>query len=193
MNINRSQAWEILNKYVESESLIKHSLAVEAAMEHFAEVFEEDRELWGIIGLLHDIDYEKYPDEHCSKVFDIFEKEGLPREYSQAISSHGYGILDYVKREPESKMEKTLYMVDELTGLVIASVLVRPSKSILDIKPKSVKKKWKDSSFAKNISRKTIDRGLEYLEMDRTYAIEETIEALKKACDQLDLRGEIQS
>ncbi len=193
MNITRDEAFDILRKYVKSESLIKHCLSVEAAMRHFAEYYGEDPEKWGIIGLLHDVDYEMYPEEHCSKVYDILGEEGFSKEDIDSISSHGYGIMPGVTKEPKSQMEKVLFMVDELTGLVTAAVLVRPSRSVLDIKTKSVNKKWKDKAFARNVNRDVISQGLEMLDLERSTAIDETIKALGKACDILDLRGNIES
>jgi predicted hydrolase (HD superfamily) len=137
---NRTGAFELLKKYNQSDSLIKHALAVEAVMSHFAELFKEtDTQKWSIIGLCHDLDYEKYPAEHCHKVREILVKEEWPEEYIRAIESHGWGICSEVK--PLHKMEWVLYTIDELTGLITAAALVRPSKSILDMEIKSIKKK----------------------------------------------------
>ncbi len=188
---NREEAYELLTEHIKSESLLRHSLSVESAMAHFAELFNEDVEKWSIIGLLHDLDYEKYPEEHCVKVVDMLESEKYPNEYIKSITSHGYGICEGVFNAPEHKMEKVLYMVDELTGLITACVLVRPSKSVLDLKPKSVTKKWKDKNFAAGVNRETIERGLEMLDMDRREAIDETIKALSKAAERLDLKGNL--
>ena len=126
--ITRGDALQLLKKYNQDESLIKHALAVEAVMRHFAGLFGEDVEKWGIIGLIHDLDYERYPEEHCQKVKELMTAEGWPEEYIHAVQSHGWGICSDV--EPVHRMEKVLYAIDELTGL-IAAVLVRPSRSIL--------------------------------------------------------------
>lgn len=188
---NREDAFELLKKYVKSESLIKHSLSVEAAMAHFAELYDEDIEKWSVIGLLHDIDYEKYPAEHCVKVREILKEEAYPEAYINSIVSHGYGICEGAESKPEAKMEQILYTVDGLTGLITACVLVRPSKSILDLTPKSVNKKWKDKAFAAAVDRDNIQKGLDMLGMDKIDAIAETIEALTKRAELLDLVGEI--
>ena len=135
----RENAWILFKKFNKSESLTKHALAVEAVMRYMARKYGEDEEKWGIIGLIHDLDYEKYPDLHCQKTEEILNKEKWPEDYIRAVLSHGWGIVTDVK--PESLLEKTLFTIDELTGLVVTSAFVRPSKSILDIKAKSVKKK----------------------------------------------------
>src|SRR6056297_1783414 len=128
MQPTREQTLELLQKYNQNPGLIKHALAVEATMRHFARHFNEEEEKWGIIGLIHDLDYEQYPEEHCTKTKEILEKQGWPEEYVRAVISHGYGICSDVA--PESLVEKTLYAVDELTGFITACVLVRPSKSV---------------------------------------------------------------
>lgn len=190
-NIKRDEALLLLKEYVKSDSLLRHSSQVETTMEYFARHFGEDEDKWGVVGLLHDLDYEFYPEEHCIKVVDILRKHDYPEEYIRAISSHGYGIMPNVEYEPQELMEKVLYMVDELTGLVYASILVRPSKSVLDLKAKSVKKKWKDKGFAKGVDRSTIEKGLEMLDMNKDEAIKLVIEAFKEDVDKLDLRGNI--
>lgn len=191
INLSRQEALDLLDKYIKEDSLKKHCLAVEATMRHFAEILAEDVEKWGLIGLLHDIDYELYPDQHCKKTYDILRSENIPEEYIDSMVSHGYGILPYVEVQPEHIMEKILFTVDSLTGLITASVLVRPSRSILDLKPKSVNKKWKDKSFAKNVDRNILEKGLEMLQMERSYLIGESIEGMKKEAQALDLIGEI--
>lgn len=128
----REDAWALLTKWTESEALIKHALSVEAVMRHLARKAEEDEEKWGIVGLIHDVDYEKYPEEHCVKVRELMEADNWPEEYIRAVQSHGWGIC--VDVEPQSVMEKSLFAVDELTGLVTATALVRPSRSVLDMK-----------------------------------------------------------
>ena len=188
MKPTREEALKLFKEYNESEGLLKHAMAVEATMVHFAKKFGEDEEKWGVIGLLHDLDYEKYPDEHCVKVVEILEGENYPSDYIRAIASHGYGICSDV--EPLEQMEKILYAIDELTGLINASVLVRPSKSIMDFTVKSLNKKWKDKAFAAAIDREVIQRGIDMLGMERNDIMFETIEAMKTAAEDLGLAGE---
>ncbi|OFX48582.1 MAG: hydrolase, partial [Bacteroidetes bacterium GWA2_40_14] len=147
----RDQAYQLLLQYNQTPGLIKHALAVEATMRHFAQHFNQDPEIWGIIGLIHDLDYEKYPDIHCQMTEKILQENGWPEDYIRAALSHGWGICTDLK--PESLLEKTLFTIDELTGLVTTSALVRPTKSILDMKAKSVKSKWADKRFAAKIDR----------------------------------------
>ncbi|MGE4519648.1 MAG: HD domain-containing protein [Desulfobacteraceae bacterium] len=186
---SREEAFELLKEYTKTEGLIKHALAVEGVMRYFASKFGEDPEKWGIIGLIHDLDYEKWPDEHCKKTKEILENKNWPGDYIRAVISHGYGICTDV--EPVHKMEKILYATDELTGLINASALVRPSRSIMDMKPKSVKKKWKDKSFAAGVDRSIIENGAKMLEMDLNELIAETIEAMKTVADDIGLKGNI--
>ncbi len=175
-SIERDKAVELFKKYNDEYSLFKHALSVEAVMRYFARKNGEDEEEWGMIGLLHDMDYEKYPDEHCFKVKEILEKEGLPDSFIRAIQSHGYGICTDI--EPLSNMEKTLYAVDELSGFITACALVRPSKSLEDMEVKSVKKKLKDKAFAAKVDRTVINKGAEMLGINIDELIKETIEAL---------------
>ena len=186
---NREEAYELLKKYNKDESLIKHALSVEAVMLHFAELFEEDKEKWGIIGLVHDLDYELYPEEHCRKTKEILEKRNWPQDYIRAIQSHGWKLCTDV--EPIEKMEKVLYTIDELTGLITATALVRPSKSILDMKVKSVKKKWNQKSFAAGVNREVIENGANMLGMELTEVIEETIKAMQKVAEDIGLKGNL--
>ena len=143
---DRGEALSLLKEFTKSDSLVKHALAVEAVMRHFARLNCGDEDTWGIIGLVHDLDYEQFPDEHCIKVKEILTERGWPAPFIRAVVSHGYGICTDVK--PESALEKCLYAVDELTGLITAAALMRPSKSILDMEERSVLKKWKDRRFA---------------------------------------------
>lgn len=186
----RDEAMALLNKHIQSDALIKHALAVEAVMAHFAEKFGEDVEKWRVIGLVHDLDYEKYPAEHCLKTREILEEEGWPEDYIRAIQSHGYGICTDV--EPLETMEKILYTIDELTGLINATVLLRPSKSILDLTPQSVKKKWKQKGFAAGVNRELIDKGLQMLGMERDVLIAETIKGMQKVAEEIGLKGSIE-
>ncbi|MCP3668280.1 MAG: HD domain-containing protein [Gammaproteobacteria bacterium] len=185
----RDEALALLKQYTNTESLIKHGLAVEAVMRYFARAKGEDEEKWGIVGLVHDLDYDQFPDEHCKKTEEILRQNSWPEEYIRAVISHGWGICTDVK--PESEMEQVLYAVDELTGLVTTAALVRPSKSVLDLEAKSVKKKWKDKRFAAKIDRSIIDRGAEMLGMERGDLITETIAGMRTAAGVLGLKGEL--
>jgi putative nucleotidyltransferase with HDIG domain len=185
----REAALELLRSYNQSDSLIKHALAVEAVMRHFARLRGRDEEKWGVIGLIHDLDYEQYPDQHCQKSAEILAEKKWPEDYIRAVVSHGWGICSDVK--PDSELEKVLYAVDELTGLITAAALVRPSKSVLDLKAKSVKKKWKDKRFAAGVDRSIIDRGCDMLGMDRTELITETIMGMRPAAEAIGLKGNV--
>ncbi len=188
---NRQQAFEALQEYVKKESLIRHALAVESVMRHFAELFRENnKEKWGIVGLVHDIDFELYPDQHCKKVREILEARNWPEEYIRSIESHGWKLCTDV--EPVDKLEKVLYTIDELTGLIAATALMRPSKSILDLNSKSVMKKWKQKGFAEGVNRSIIEEGAKMLGMDLSVVIDEAIQGMRKVADKIGLRGEIQ-
>jgi len=186
----REEAWSLFKKYNESESLTKHALAVEAVMRYMARKYNEDEEKWGIIGLIHDLDYEKYPEMHCKKTEEILNQEGWPEEYVRAVISHGWGIVTDVK--PESLLEKVLFTIDELTGLVVTSALVRPSKSILDMKTKSVKKKWKDKRFAAGVDRSIIEKGALMLDLEISDVITDTIMGMREVADSIGLKGDPQ-
>ncbi|MGI6307831.1 MAG: HDIG domain-containing metalloprotein [Dethiobacteria bacterium] len=186
----REEALALLKKHNQNDALIKHALAVEAVMAHFAEKFgEEDPEKWRVVGLIHDLDYEKYPEEHCSKARELLEDEGWPEDYIRAVQSHGWKICSDV--EPVERMEKVLYTIDELTGLIVATVLMRPSRSIMDLTTKSVKKKWKQKNFAAGVNRKVIEEGAQLLGMDLTEVIEETIRGMQGAAAELGLKGNL--
>ena len=186
----REKAYELLTKYNKSESLIKHGLAVEAVMSHFAQLFDKNDVLkWSIIGLLHDVDYEMYPEQHCIKAREILEENNYPEEYIHAVESHGWGICS--KAEPIEKMEKVLYTIDELTGLITATVFMRPSKSILDLEVKSVKKKFKTKGFAAGVDRNLIIGGAEMLQMELDIIIDETIKGMQSVAKELGLEGQI--
>ncbi len=187
---DREKAYALLTEFNKNDGLIKHALSVEAVMRHFAELKGEDSDKWGIIGLLHDLDYEKYPDQHCVKVKEIMEERGWPDDYIHAVVSHGWGICSDV--EPEHIMEKILFTIDELTGLVATTALVRPSKSVLDTKAKSVKKKWKDKRFAAGVDRSIITKGAEMIGMELTEVITETIEGMKTVAEEIGLKGNIE-
>lgn len=185
----RDEAYELLTTYTKTENLLNHARAVEAVMRHFAEKQGEDVEKWGIIGLVHDLDWEAYPEQHCQKTTEILREAEWPEEYIRSIRSHAWGM--FTEDKPEHQMEKVLYTIDELTGLITATALVRPSKSILDMKPKSVKKKWKEKSFAAGANREVITQGAEMLGMDLNDVIAETLAGMQTVADDIGLRGEV--
>jgi len=169
----RTDALALLQEYNSNPALVQHGLQVEACMRYFARQSNEDEETWGIVGLLHDLDYGQYPDQHCHKAAEIMHAYGYDEAIIRAMMSHGYGIVTDV--EPLTPMEKTLYAVDELSGLVNACVLVRPSKSIMDLGVKSVKKKFKQKSFAAGVDRDVVTRGAQMLDMELDSLIEAVI------------------
>ncbi len=177
MKPTREDAFSLLKQYNQSESLVKHALSVEAVMRHFASIYKEDEEKWGIIGLIHDLDYEQYPEQHCTMTREILEKEKWPEEYIRSVVSHGWGICS--DTEPVHIMEKVLFTIDELTGLVTTSVLVRPSKSIFDLEVKSVRKKWNLKNFAAGVNREVIEKGALMMDRDLDFIIKETIIGMK--------------
>ncbi|MDV3427340.1 MAG: hydrolase [Bacillota bacterium] len=184
--LRRNEAWELLNEYNKTEYLIKHALTVEGVMRYFARLLgEEDIEKWGVIGLLHDLDYEMYPDQHCIMVQSIMREKGIDEEYIHAVVSHGYDLTVDVK--PEHKMEKVLYTIDELCGLITAAAIMRPSKSVLDLEVKSVKKKYKTPKFAAGVSRDVIQKGLDMLGWDLDYVIEHTINGMREVAEEIGL------
>jgi predicted hydrolase (HD superfamily) len=183
----RDDALSLLKKYNRSESLIKHALSVEAVMRHFATLYGEDSEKWGIIGLIHDLDYEQYPDQHCTMTRKIMEEEQWPEDYILSVVSHGWGICS--DTEPVHIMEKVLFTIDELIGLITASVLVRPSKSIMDLEVKSVKKKWGTKHFAAGANREVIEKGAEMMGRDLDFIIQETINGMKTVAKEIGLVG----
>lgn len=184
---DRDQALALLKRYNQNDSLLKHAYAVEAVMRHIARKKGADEDMWGVIGLVHDLDYEQYPEQHCTKTREILEAEGWPPEYVRAVVSHGWGLCSDV--EPRTELEKTLYAIDELTGLVTASALVRPTKSVLDLTVKSVKKKWKSPAFAAGVDRNVITRGAEMLGVAVEELIGDTIEGMRTVAGEIDLEG----
>ncbi len=187
--MTRQEAWELLTEYTETPALQKHAQAVEAVMAHFGRLEGEDEEVWGVAGLLHDLDYEKFPEEHCRKAEEIMRERGVDEIYIRAMSCHGYGICTDTK--PESRMEKVLFTVDELTGLINAVCLMRPSRSVLDLEVKSVKKKFKDKSFAAGVDRETIRSGCGMLGMELDDVIRETIEGMRERAEEIGLKGNL--
>ena len=185
----REEAYALLTEFNQSGSLIKHALAVEAVMRHMAAKLGHDIEAWGVIGLIHDLDYEKYPDQHCVMTEQILRERGWSDEAIHAVVSHGWGICTEV--EPTHEMEKVLYAIDELTGLITACVLVRPSKSLADLKVKSVSKKWKDKAFAAGANREIIQNGIDRLGIERSELIGDVIEGMRSAAEALGLDGSL--
>ena len=183
----RDEAWVLLCEHVKSENLRRHALAVEAVMRHLARKRGADEEEWGVIGLVHDIDYERFPDEHCRRAPELLRAAGWPEGYVRAVVSHGWGICSDV--EPLTDLEKALYAVDELTGLVAAAALVRPSRSVLDLPVKSVRKKWKDKAFAAGADRSVIEKGAAMLGVELDDLIGDTIEGMRAAAEEIGLRG----
>ncbi len=189
---DRETALKVLHKHVKQESLLRHALTVEAVMRHFAEFYHEaDAEKWAVIGLLHDIDFEKYPEQHCHKVRELLEPEGYPEDYMRAIESHGYKLVNDI--EPRHVMEKALYAADELTGLIAATALMRPSKSILDLEVSSVKKKWKQKGFAANVDRGVIADGADMLGMGLDELIAHTIAGMRTVAQEIGLKGDAET
>ncbi|MDD5922006.1 MAG: hydrolase [Eubacteriales bacterium] len=177
--MTRNEAWELLKEYNQDPFHLQHGETVEKTMMYFADQlgYGDEREMWGIVGLLHDLDFEKYPEQHCIKEQEIMRERGIDERIIHATASHGYGITVDIK--PEHEMEKVLYAVDELTGLIGAVVLVRPSKSVQDLTVKSVKKKFKQKSFAEGCSREVIQNGADMLGWTLEELIQRTIDALK--------------
>lgn len=177
--MTREEAWELLTEYNQDEFHLQHAQTVENTMRYFARElsYGKEEDFWGIVGLLHDLDFEKYPEEHCIKSQEIMKERGIDEKIIHATASHGYAIT--VDIRPEHEMEKVLYAVDELTGLIGAVVLMRPSKSVQDLTLKSVKKKYKSKNFAAGCSREVIERGADMLGWTLEDLIERTIDALK--------------
>ncbi len=181
----RDEAFALLAEYNQNEGLIKHALAVEGVMRHYARKFGVDEDKWGVIGLIHDLDYEQFPEKHCHKTAEILKEHNWPDDYIHAVMSHGWGICTDV--EPQEEMEKVLYAIDELTGLIAANALVRPSGSVMDMKVKSVKKKFKDKAFAAKIDRNIIGKGAQMLNVELSELIAETIEGMKTVATEIGL------
>lgn len=177
--MTREEAWELLTEYNQDEFHLEHAQIVEQTMKYFAEKlgYGEEKEFWGIVGLLHDLDFEQFPEQHCIKEQEIMRERGVDERIIHATASHGYAIT--VDIAPEHQMEKVLYAVDELTGLIGAVALMRPSKSVQDLELKSVKKKYKSKNFAAGCSREVIEWGAEMLGWTLDELIEQTIEALR--------------
>jgi predicted hydrolase (HD superfamily) len=179
------EAMALLKEFNQSESLLKHAIAVEGVMRYIARKKGEDAEKWGIIGLVHDLDYERFPSQHCKKTPELIMEKGWPEEYARAAASHGWGICTDV--EPKTDLEKTLYTIDELTGLITASALVRPSRSVKDMEAKSVIKKWKDKTFAAGVNRGIIEKGVQMMGVQLPDLITDAIMGMREVADRIRL------
>jgi putative nucleotidyltransferase with HDIG domain len=190
--MNRQAAWELLTEYTQSESLIKHALAVEAALRAYAAKFGEDPETWGIVGLIHDFDYERYPSAEAGHPFKGAEElraRGYPEFVVKAVLSHA----DYSGVPRETLLEKTLFACDELCGFITAAALIRPTKSVLDLEATSVRKRMKDKAFARNVKREDILKGAEELGVELTEHVTFVIKAMQGIANELGLRGTLGS
>ena len=185
--MDREAAISLWREYNDEDSLFRHALSVEAAMRHFARSYGEDENFWGIVGLLHDIDYQKYPEEHLGHSRLMLEKAGFGEDFIHAVQSHGWGLCSDV--EPSHRMEKVLYAVDELTGFIAACAYVRPSRSVLDLEVKSVKKKWGTAAFAAGVQRGVIEKGAAMMGVPLEELIAETIAALRTVAADVGLKG----
>jgi putative nucleotidyltransferase with HDIG domain len=185
----RAEALALLHEFNATEPLRRHALAVEAVLRHMAKARGEDEEKWGVVGLIHDLDYEKFPEQHCKKTPEILRERGWPEEYIRAAVSHGWGICSDC--EPQTALEKALYTVDELTGLVGAAALVRPSKSLLDLEAKSVLKRFKEKSFAAKVNREIIQQGAERLGVPLPALVAEVIAGMRSVAAELGLKGNL--
>ena len=183
----REQALALFRQYNKSESLLKHAFAVEGVMKYMARKSGEDEEKWGIIGLVHDLDYEMYPEQHCIMTEKILRENFWPEEYIRAVLSHGWGLASDV--EPVSLLEKTIFAIDELTGLVATSALVRPSKSVLDMEARSVRKKWNDKRFAAGVDRTVIEKGAAMLGVSLDDLITDCIMGMRGVAEDIGLKG----
>ena len=186
---DRAQAWALLTRYNESEALLTHGKTVEGVMRHFAAKFGGDPEIWGVAGLLHDLDYEKWPDEHCKKCLELMDEAGVDRSFSEQLAAHGWGICSDI--EPVTDMAKVLFTIDELTGLITAAAIMRPSRSVLDLELKSVKKKYKSKGFAAGVDRSVIEKGCEMINMSLDDVITECILGMREVAEEIGLKGEL--
>ena len=179
------EALSLLKEFNQGEGLLKHAYCVEGVMRYLARKRGEDEEKWGVVGLLHDLDYERFPEQHCQKSREILAERGWPEEYIRAIVSHGWGLCSDV--EPQTEMEKTLYAIDELTGLITAVAIIRPSKSVADLEAKSVMKKWKDKSFAAGVNRSVIEKGTAMLGVELGDLVTDVIMGMRQVADRIGL------
>lgn len=181
----REKALALLRQYNESEALVRHGMQVEAIMRFYARQAGEDPEYWGCVGLLHDVDYEKYPEEHCKKAVEILKENGYDEDFIHAVVSHGFGLVTDV--EPQLYMEKVLYTIDELSGLINAAAIMRPSRSVMDLEVKSVKKKFKDKKFAAGVDRQVILDGCQRLGAELDQVMEQCILGMRENHEEIGL------
>jgi putative nucleotidyltransferase with HDIG domain len=184
---DREAALSLFRQYNKTESLLRHALSVEGVMRYMAGKAGEDVEKWGVIGLVHDLDYEMYPEQHCKMTKKILEENNWPDEYMRAVVSHGWGFVTDV--EPQTQLEKTLFAMDELTGLVMTSALVRPTRSVLDMEAKSVRKKWTDKRFAAGVDRSVIEKGAAMLGVTLEQLITDCIMGMRSVAAEIGLAG----
>lgn len=183
---SREEAFGLLTTYTQTEYLIKHALAVEGVMRYYAQhLGEPEVDYWGLVGLLHDLDYDQYPEAHCKEVIRILSEQDYEPRLINSIISHGYGLVNDVK--PEHQMEKVLFATDELCGLIHACAIMRPSKSVMDLELKSVKKKFKQPSFAAGVSREVIEQGVAMLGWELDAVIEHTILGMRSVSEEIGL------
>ena len=185
MEKTRADALALLKEYTEGEALIHHALAVEGVMRHFAVLENEDPEYWGMVGLLHDVDYEKWPAEHLKIAPRLLFDAGFDEDFVHAVCAHGYGLCTDVR--PEKRMEQVLYTIDELTGLITANAYMRPSKSVMDMEVKSLKKKFKDKGFAAGVNRDVIQNGCAMLGLELDSVMQETILGMREVHEAIGL------
>ncbi|HVO39977.1 MAG TPA: HDIG domain-containing protein [Spirochaetia bacterium] len=183
----REEALALVREYITTENLLAHVVAVEAVMRYMARKLGEDIDKWGVIGLAHDIDYEKFPELHCRKSPEILRAAGWPEDYIHAVVSHGWQICSEV--EPTHRMEKVLYAIDELTGLVVATALMRPSRSVHDLEARSVLKKWKNERFAAGVKRPVIEKGAAMLGVGLEELVTDTIMGMRDVAREIGLEG----
>ena len=186
---NREQAWNILTEYTKGDALLIHGKTVEGVMRHFAPLYGGDEEVWGAAGLLHDVDYEQWPHEHCKKMLELLDEKGVDRAFSEQLASHGWGVCCDI--EPVTDLAKVLYTIDELTGLIHAAAIMRPSKSVLDLELKSVRKKYKTKSFAAGVDRGIIEKGCEMIGRELDDVIEHCILGMREVAEKIGLKGEL--
>ncbi len=181
----REKALALLRQYNESEALVRHGMQVEAIMRFYARQAGEDPEYWGCVGLLHDVDYERYPEEHCKRAVEILKENGYDEAFIHAVVSHGFGLVTDV--EPQLYMEKVLYTIDELSGLINAAAIMRPSRSVMDLEVKSVKKKFKDKKFAAGVDRQVILDGCQRLGAELGQVMEQCILGMRENHEEIGL------
>lgn len=182
-------AMNILAEYTKTDALLQHAKTVGGVMRHYAARFGGDPEVWAAAGILHDVDYEKWPDEHCSKMLEILASHGVDADFARQLAAHGWGICSDI--EPNTDMAKVLFTIDELTGLIHAAAIMRPSKSVMDLELKSVKKKYKSKSFAAGVDRSIIEKGCDMIGMTLDDVITETIMGMREVADEIGLRGTV--